>query len=71
MILTDEPDMKVLIFCAAIVNSKREVHVVHTDVSRKRVHFIVNLRSVNSYQYGLIMAVGCHIQLGVDDDNNF
>ena len=49
MILTDEPDMKVLIFCAAIVNSKREVHVVHTDVSRKRVHFIVNLRSVNSY----------------------
>ena len=49
MILTDEPDMKVLIFCAAIVNSKREVHVVHTDVSLKRVHFIVNLRSVNSY----------------------
>ena len=49
MILTDEPDMKVLIFCAAIVNSKREVHVVNTDVSRKRVHFIVNLRSVNSY----------------------
>ena len=49
MILTDEPDMKVLIFFTAIVNSKREVHVVHTDVSRKRVHFIANLRSVNSY----------------------
>ena len=49
MILTDEPDMKVLIFCVAIMNSKRKVHVVQTDVSRKRVHFIVNLRSVNSY----------------------
>lgn len=24
MILTDEPDMKVLIFCVAIMNSKRE-----------------------------------------------
>ena len=36
MILTDEPDMKELIFCVTMMNSKREVHVVQTDVSRKR-----------------------------------
>jgi len=60
MILTDEPDMKVLFFlCSAIMNSKREVHVVQTDVPLKRVLFIVNLRSVNSHYHGLIVAMGC------------